>query len=159
MNCFLSGETKKCFNSSCNNNIENQLSQSHPKDQSSQFIGEISKGGKLVGIKRNRDEVSEHGLDFKLKKEENLVSQVINISDGNLKKSVSTEERPKVQNLEEEKATNIYSNLSEARRRYLISLIDNLEKKNSVNKPSLQDERSRKNIRDKICYQLVYNKY
>lgn len=159
VNCFLSGETKKCFNASCNNNIENQLSQSN-KEQTTQGTADtLKEKGKFVGAKRNREENQPDAVsEIRSIKEEKISSNVSSIvsnvanPDYNKKK---TEEKSKVHVVEDDRGLNNYPNLSEPRRKYLINIIDNLEKKNSVNKPPTQDEKSRKNIRDKISYQLV----
>ena len=162
VNCFLSGETKKCFNSSCNNSIENQLSQINQRDQPVQIQ---APKGKFIKNKRNREDVGDSLEEFKFQESTrdiqveiiNLnspqVGNTVNSNEVNLKKS--NDEKLKTQNPLEDKYTNSYPNLSEDRRKNLINLIENLEKKNSVNKPPTQDEKSRKNIRDKICYQLV----
>jgi hypothetical protein len=70
-------------------------------------------------------------------------------------------ERKPEQHVEEKKqeeAKVAYPNLSEERRKYLLRLIERLDKENTgmVNKYMAQEERSRKVIRDKICYSLLY---
>ena len=60
MDCFLSSETKKCFNGSCNNNIETQLNQSllDNKKHIDHFdnVENVEKENIMIGNKRRRVE-------------------------------------------------------------------------------------------------------
>jgi hypothetical protein len=65
------------------------------------------------------------------------------------------------ENVEEKKideGKTLYPNLTEERRKYLISLIEQLDKRNLATRDRgiSQEEKSRKIIRDKICYSLLY---
>ena len=105
VNCFLSGETKKCFNSSCNNSIENQLSQLNQREQPVQT--QVPRE-KLVGNKRNREEIADSLEEIKFEEStKNIAVEIIdlitpsasnpiNLNDAYLKKS--NEEKLKTQN-------------------------------------------------------------
>jgi hypothetical protein len=155
MDCFLSNETKRCFNGGCNNNIENQLNQSGTAAISSQHQDNKlleSKEYLMIGNKRKRDDETEE--------EKERLGLVLNISSNTVNTSVinltsNSNKNPIEYNIED-KLGDAYPNLSENGRKYLKALIDKIDKKNNaVNKPLTTDEKSRRTIRDKIFNSMV----
>jgi hypothetical protein len=131
--CFMNSETQKC--SKCNNNIANQLNTGVPA--SSNISANVAEREPTQFLKMKR----QHSDDLPL-----------NPRHGD--KKVEPEEKKH----EEPKGGGSYPNLSEERRKYLIKLIERVEKENTTmeNKNMTPEERSRKIIRDKISYSLLY---
>jgi hypothetical protein len=141
IDCFLLAETKKCFNQSCDNNLEVQIvnyNTNLPK------IPE-TKNSNMIGNKRERDY------------DTNLHSESVNTNENipdNKANSQITVKRQK--STEEDKANEQYSNLSEESKKYLINLISKNEKKSMTeNSHVSNEEKSRIAIREKIFNSLV----
>lgn len=152
MECFLAGENKRCFNGSCNNNIENQLQEGVKKNQ--------EENTNMIGSKRKREN---EVVDEEERKSQKILPKNIEYGNktGNLapKTSISADvsSSQHEEKAEDKAAAEAFPNLSESGRKYLKNLIDKIEKKNNaINKPLSSDEKSRRTIRVKIFNSMLY---
>lgn len=136
VDCFLLGESKKCFNQVCDNNIEIQL-------QTAQTISikEEKKNALFIGNKRDREDLIENRKD-----------QVQN----NPLETNQNNPMKKQKAGDEDKSNEQYPNLSENSRKYLQGLISKNEKKGiASNSHVSNEEKIRISIREKIFNSLV----
>jgi hypothetical protein len=136
INCFLLAETKKCFNQSCDNNLEIQILNTNTNQS------KVSESN-MIGNKREREY------------EANLISETSLPSENTHHNNPETIKKQK--STEEDKANEQYSNLSEESKKYLINLISKNEKKSiTENSHVSPEEKCRIAIREKIFNSLVF---
>jgi hypothetical protein len=179
LECFLLGETKKCFNSSCNNNIEEQMQTQGIKNPSEVMIGNKRR-------RENEEEENEkHYLNQSINNQSNvnvslnkssqnaslivdftndlpLILDHISSNSANINSNsqnnmlFSATASASVNKNDDDKNLDSYPNLSEERKKYLFFLTEKIEKKNNaVNRNINNEEKSRRTIRDMIMNSLV----
>ena len=149
LECFLLEECKKCFNQSCDNNIEAQTTLiAHTKESE-------QKNPQLIGNKRER-EIQEELVAEKTSQSEKIT--FINLNLPNQPNASYNAYIKKQKISEEDKINEIYPNLPEESKKYLLNLIQKNEKKSlAANSHVSSDEKSRITIREKIFNSLVIN--
>jgi hypothetical protein len=176
-------ETKKCFNSTCNNNLENQLNvissssvvenkHGHGDGNNNKLSGNkrARTGGDIAPTSPQKIDIPSSGSksDKKTVKEKEPSFQTIPLGKTNLSSSVinlvpqaSTSNENLVEDgrrffHSEGEVKNAFPNINETRRSYLVNLIEKIEKANNIiNKSLPDDEKTRRSTRDKICFALV----
>lgn len=158
LECYLLGENKKCFNPSCNNSIEEQLN-TVQKSANESLIGNKRRREDEDKIEKNATSVNVNAKGANINLSQNSSSHNASMLVDLTKEQVYEKEKESQPGTQiEEKASNldIYPNLSEDRKKYLMILTDKIEKKNNaLNKNNNLEEKSRRTVRDMICNSLV----
>jgi hypothetical protein len=162
--CFLTSETKKCYN--CSNNIELQLNAT-PVITPLPAENMNNASNQFIGVKRTRKD-QESDMEVIIDKEPQLIKKESFITPATNTTQVPNQQQLTTQihtthNIESSSKDDSqisYSNLSEERRRYLTNLSDKIMKThnnliNNTSVPLSSEEKNRKNIRDKIMISLV----
>jgi hypothetical protein len=158
LECYLLGETKKCFNPSCNNSIEEQLNTQTQKTTNEGFIGNKRRREEEEKIEKTVKTSDNNNLNQSQNTSSQNASMLVDFTREHLHEK-EKESQPVIQPQHAEdkgSLVDIYPNLSEDRKKYLIFLTDKIEKKNNaLNKNNNLEDKSRRTVRDMICNSLV----